>query len=266
MTSLWKIRITLERVGEKYRASLLTYRNLPDAREEKVELFMANTRDAALDVAREAAKRLGLSKIEIDERVNTDDALSQRLPPRNGEADFAPRRLYIPVLHIDTNLINARQKLAAVNQLENWAADEVILLNMSGTAHAEAQADGNPLRTRKANEQIFTASAATHDELTQRIADALFPKGVQNQNQQNDVSILREATKYQAILVTADGGSKSQPGGILGNRDKLRNLLTILSPEEAVVLVQSKIRERDDLNTQIAQDLGIAPPEWTGND
>jgi hypothetical protein len=41
--------------------------------------------------------------------------------------------LYIPVLHIDTNLINARQKLDAVNQLERWYADRIILIHMSGT-------------------------------------------------------------------------------------------------------------------------------------
>ncbi len=35
--------------------------------------------------------------------------------------DMKRRMLYIPVLHIDTNLINARQKLDAVNQLERWA-------------------------------------------------------------------------------------------------------------------------------------------------
>ena len=37
--------------------------------------------------------------------------------------DMKRRMLYIPVLHIDTNLINARQKLDAVNQLERWAEE-----------------------------------------------------------------------------------------------------------------------------------------------
>src|SRR3989304_4025722 len=68
------------------------------------------------------------------------------------------RLLYIPVLHIDTNLINARQKLPAVNQLEKWFEDEVILINISATAHREAQADGNAIRMRKANQNIFTAT------------------------------------------------------------------------------------------------------------
>jgi hypothetical protein len=31
------------------------------------------------------------------------------------------RLLYISVLHIDANLINARQKLGAVNQLVKWS-------------------------------------------------------------------------------------------------------------------------------------------------
>jgi hypothetical protein len=46
------------------------------------------------------------------------------------------------MFHIDTNLINARQKLEAVNQLEKWFDDGIILIKMSGTAHMEAQAGG----------------------------------------------------------------------------------------------------------------------------
>lgn len=176
------------------------------------------------------------------------------------------RRLYIPVLHIDTNLINARQKLAAVNRLEKWAADDVILINMSGVAHAEAQADGNAARARKANQQIYTATDVERDGLYQRIASALFPKGVTTQNQENDVGIVHEAAKYAAILITSDGASKSQPGGILGNRDKLRGIVKILSPEEAVDFVRSKIRERDELNARIVQEIGGELPEWTGKD
>jgi hypothetical protein len=66
------------------------------------------------------------------------------------------RLLPIGVFHLDTNLINARQKLEAVNQLEKWFDDGVILINMSGTAHIEAQAGGDVARARKANRQIFT--------------------------------------------------------------------------------------------------------------
>lgn len=178
------------------------------------------------------------------------------------------RMLYIPILHIDTNLINSRQKLDAVNQLEKWYEDEVILINMSGTAHVEAQADGDVRRVRKANQQIFTATPPTEerDPLFKRVESVLFPTGATDQNQKNDVRIVCEAAKYNAILVTGDGASKSQPGGILGNRDKLRELVQIMSPQEAVSCVRAKIRERDKLNERVSREIGGELPPWTGKD
>lgn len=168
------------------------------------------------------------------------------------------RLLYIPVLHIDANLINARQKLPAVNQLEKWFEDEVILINMSGTAHAEAKAGSNIQRTRKANQQIYTTTppADVPDPLYRNIEAVIFPDGARNDNQRNDVKIIFEAAKYAAILVTGDGGSKSQPGGIIGNRDKLRDIVKILSPGEAVLLIRDKIRERDDFNKRVYREIG----------
>jgi hypothetical protein len=120
--------------------------------------------------------------------------------------------LGLPVLHIDTNLINARQKLASVNQLERWFEDEVILINMSSTAHVEARAGNNDQRTRKANQQIFTATSPTvsDDPLFKRVEAALFPDGAKDNNQLNDVRIVCEAAKYAAILVTGDGGSRTR--------------------------------------------------------
>ena len=64
--------------------------------------------------------------------------------------------LYIPVFHIDTNMINARGKLYTMNQIEKWAEDNLILVNMSGASFKEAQAGGNRARTKKALSQIFT--------------------------------------------------------------------------------------------------------------
>ena len=178
------------------------------------------------------------------------------------------RLLYISVLHIDTNLINARQKLAAVNQLEKWHDDEVILINMSATAHGEAQADGNALRTRKANQNIFTATPPVEptDPLFRKIEGALFPDGARDENQLNDVRIVCEAAKYSAILVTGDGGSKTQPGGILGNRHTLRDLVQILSPDEAVNFVRQKIQERDEFNARFVKEFGGELPSGTGRD
>ncbi|WP_457282685.1 hypothetical protein [Polaromonas sp. P5_D5] len=178
------------------------------------------------------------------------------------------RMLYIPVLQIDTNLINARQKLGAVNLLERWYADEVILINISSVAHDEAQADGDPLRVKKANEQIYTATPPVpeNDPLFEKVQTALFPQGPKDENQRNDIRIVCEAAKYHAILVTADGASKTQPGGILGNRHKLGNLVQIMSPEEAVAFVRSKIRERDEFNERSVKEFGGELPPWTGKD
>jgi len=178
------------------------------------------------------------------------------------------RLLYIPVLHIDANLINARQKLPAVNQLEKWFAEGVILINMSATAHAEVQSDGNARRSDKANRTIFTATPpiAPSDPLFLKVECALFPAAARDENERNDVRIVCEAAKYAAILVTADGGSKKQPGGILGNRQKLRGVVQVFSPDEALNFVRQKIRERDEFNTQLVKELGGTLPSWTTHD
>ena len=201
------------------------------------------------------------------------------LPTDAIDMPFARRMLYTPVFHLDTNLINAKQRLAEVNRLENWAANEVILIIMSGVAHAEAQADGNPHRVKKAATHIFTihsadegdesdATAGETDQLLAKVEATLFECGAQNDNQHNDVRIVCEAIKYQATLVTNDGASKSQPGGILGNRTKLKAFanIEIMSPAEAVSFVEKKIAERDGGNVRMAQETGKTLPAWTGTD
>ena len=178
--------------------------------------------------------------------------------------------LYIPILHIDTNLINARQKLPSVNQLEKWFEDEVVLINMSGTARTEALAGGNVQRTRKANQRIFTATAPASPNETRfkAIEIILFPGGAKDENQRNDIRIVADAIHYAAILVTNDGASGSQPGGILGHRDELagRFGMRILTADEAVAFVREKIRERDDFNRQVVREFGGRLPDWTGMD
>ena len=61
-------------------------------------------------------------------------------------------------------------------------------------------------------------------------------------------------------------GDQKKPGGILGNREKLKDMLTIFSPDEAVDFVRSKIKERDDFNMRVAKEFGGELPEWTGKD
>jgi hypothetical protein len=178
------------------------------------------------------------------------------------------RRFLFPLFHIDANLINARQKLPPVNQLEKWEDDGVICKNMSFIARKEAGAGSDLNRTQKADEQIytFTSPVEVNDPDYQLIEAAIFPRGAKDQNQQNDIKIICEAKKYGAILVTADGGSRSQPGGILGNREKLKHMVQILSPDEAVRFIRGKIQEHDKFNMRVAKEIGGKVPEWTGKD
>ena len=179
------------------------------------------------------------------------------------------RRLYTPIFHIDTNLINARGKLDEMNQIEKWAEDDVILVNMSEVSFSEAQQGNNAARTKKTLNHIFTLIENQLDESDQtykNVASILFPDGIKNENQSNDVKIICHASHYQAILISNDGGSKSQPGGILGNANALRDVATIMSPAEAVSFIQNKIKARDDHNHQVSEHTGNPMPEWSGCD
>ena len=81
------------------------------------------------------------------------------------------------------------------------------------------------------------------------------------------VPYLFNAHKYERILITDDGGSKRQPGGIIGNREKLSSLgIKILRDHEAVELVRQKIIERDNRARRIASLTGKPLPEWIGSD
>ena len=91
------------------------------------------------------------------------------------------RELYTPIFHIDTNMINARGKLPAMNQLEKWAEQQLILIDMSNTSFTEAQESNNLSRTKKALSQIFTLTdenITESDPMFQEVANELFPDGV----------------------------------------------------------------------------------------
>lgn len=179
------------------------------------------------------------------------------------------RMLYTPVFHIDTNMINARGKLESMNHIEKWAEDGVILVNMSGVSFKEAQAGKNIERTKKALAQIFTLTDGSinfSNELYRKVESVLFPVGAQSENQQNDIKIVLDAIRFQAILITNDGGSHRQPGGILGNRQSLRELLSIMTDTEAVSFIRDKIKVRDEFNERVAREYGGQLPVWAGRD
>ena len=172
---------------------------------------------------------------------------------------------------IDSNRINARQNLHNMNLLEKWHNAGVIRLDMSEPSRNEALSGNDKNREEKTEQYGYSQTLiGTPNEvkIIKLIENILFPMGVVNENQKNDVEIIFNAKKYGRILITNDGGSQSQPGGMLGNRDKIKVMLgvEILSDKEAVDRVRKRIFKRDDLAKKIAKEQEIKLPEWVGKD
>lgn len=181
-----------------------------------------------------------------------------------------PSRFVYLRFQIDTNRINSRNALPAMNRIERWHRDGVIELLSSETATTEMMQGGDSARRAKAAGMIFSYSAVTTSseqwELEQ-LAELLFPGGAKTQSERNDVEIVFNAEKYRAILITNDGGSKRQPGGILGHRDELMRLgIQVMRDVEAVELIEARIRDRDEQVRMYCAHTGSAPPEWFGRD
>ncbi len=170
-----------------------------------------------------------------------------------------PARCVGRIFHLDANRVNARQDDPAMNKLEQWKADGVIRLLMSDTAYHEAGRNG-AARLQKTRDYIWIKYNDADDadvELRRRIEQVLFPQGAQNQNQRNDVDILFKAERLQHILITRDGGSKRQPGGMLGNASELAKLgVVVLTAESAVAQITRLIFERDAEVQRLAAQLG----------
>jgi hypothetical protein len=182
--------------------------------------------------------------------------------------DYDRRRIY-RYFQIDANRINSSGRLKYMNTLEKWHKNKVIKIKIAQPAQDEA-AHGNRYRARKAYGYIFTMTESRTQkeaELLKRIEDILFPQGASTQNEKNDIEIVFNAWKYGCILVTNDGGSRRQPGGILGNRDKLIDIgIEVLTDEEAVALIKQLIRERDSRERKNSKITGKPLPGWVGRD
>lgn len=172
--------------------------------------------------------------------------------------------------HIDNNRINARGGLPYMSRLENWHKDEVIRLDMSQVANDEAKSGNDFARDQKAHKYIYSLTYANTDEeimLLKNIEQIIFPTGANTRNKRNDVEIVFNAWKYGRILITDDGGSKRQPGGIIGNSDKLKAIgITVMRDSEAVTLVENAIKKRDEYAREIAAITGSTLPAWAGKD
>ena len=175
------------------------------------------------------------------------------------------------MFHIDTNRINARQKLENMNRLDEWANNGVISLDMAEVTLNEAVSGGNEQRTKKAMGFIYSMTyESTEDEknMLTNIEHILFPDGADTENKRNDVEIVFNAAKYCRSLVTNDGSSKSQPNGILGNAERLTKEIgvKIVTDAQAVDMVENRIKARDSNCAEHAKRTGEDLPEWVGID
>ncbi len=184
--------------------------------------------------------------------------------------DGPQRRLLKIRFSVDTNCVNARQAIPAMNQIEMWAELKIIELLTSFTAQNEMTYGNNAQRKRKAYSFVFTETAITTEQERhsyKTIENVLFPNGANSQNEVNDVDIVFNSLKYSMKLITNDGGSKKQPGGILGNSSALASIgAIVLTPEEAQAEVVKAIHERDLYAKQWASFYDKALPHWVGED
>lgn len=171
---------------------------------------------------------------------------------------------------LDANRINAMQKDPHVNQLEVWHKRKVIFLEMSLTAYEEASF-GNFRRSEKANDYTWMRLNEAWpgiDEFRKSIADIIFPGGPRSQQEINDVILLLTAKMSFATVVTLDGGSNRQPGGMLGSADRLLSEagIRVLTAEHAVDEIRECIRIRDDTARTVFAASGRRLPKWVGKD
>jgi len=182
-----------------------------------------------------------------------------------------PDRYLHKMFQIDTNRINARGGLENMNQLEQWHENGVINIQMAEPSLGEAFQGNNKARRAKAAGYIYSITYADTPEeraALSSIEQILFPNGATEQNQKNDVEIVFNARKYGRILVTNDGGSKTQPGGILGNADRLRDTMdvSVISDAQAVEIVRRAIEKRDQMARYVSEKRNVPLPEWVGKD
>ncbi len=188
--------------------------------------------------------------------------LKMNIPSRYINLDFM----------IDANRINALQKLDAMNQLELWHQNDVIQILMCDIAQDEARkGKGGHKRYPKAFQYIDCKTFDSHKQQPeyQAIRKILWPSKTKlTPNEKNDIAIVFHAMLNHCVLITNDGASKKQPGGILGNRDQLKQELgvTILWDFEAVNLVRGKIAERDKRTYRLSKKLKLNLPDWFEKD
>lgn len=147
---------------------------------------------------------------------------------------------------IDTNRINSRQKCERMNELERLAVQGKCVLLMPYQAWIEAECGNNLLRRTKVWSYFYIEPIKSESQLYWygQIEKVVFPFGARSENEKNDVWILVAAREMNYPIVTNDGGSKKQPGGMLGNADELEKLgVIVLRDFEAVESVNAYLNQ-----------------------
>ncbi len=156
---------------------------------------------------------------------------------------------------LDTNCINARQNNCAMNQLEIWHDHGLIHLCYTDVAHAEASYKSDA-RAAKAAEfsWVGTNKWGENEDVRHAVSEIMFPCGAKDKTQINDARIVYEAERFQWPLITMDGKSKRQPGGILGHAKELLAFgIEVLTPESAVEKVLVSVPAAQGLRLELAR-------------
>jgi hypothetical protein len=196
---------------------------------------------------------------------------STRTVPEVAATLLLRRKLPIRPFFIDTNMINAREKLAPMNTLEKWSKNDVIDLRMPENAQLEAEAGHCNRRARKAWSYIAPLPLITTAEEKAKLSlieKILWDEKPMSQSDQCDALIVFTAVKYAGVLITADGGSKSQPRGMLGAAAELRQCVgaQIISAADAVEMVRKDILARDKFARRFCAQRKLKLPHWVGAD
>jgi hypothetical protein len=151
-----------------------------------------------------------------------------------------------PCFYLDANCVNARQLHAVLNELETLRARGQVTLIYADVTYLEA-AHASSARTAKASGYSYTKVDPVwgENEATKQAIEAvLFPEGATNQNQRNDVLAVYHAERLHWPLITMDGASRSQPGGILGRTAQLAAIgIEVITPEQALERVRSYLSD-----------------------
>lgn len=144
--------------------------------------------------------------------------------------------------YLDANCVNARQRNEALNALERARAHGQVTLVYSDVAHCEASV-GGAARSHKAATYSYTRFEPLcegNEDTKAAIEEVLFPGGAKSENERNDVLAVYHAERLHWPLVTMDGASKTQPGGILGRSAELAQLgIEVITPECAYARVRA---------------------------